>query len=109
MKAIVIPQNPGLPLREVEGENYRDLREGTNIKWIERVNTQALHDRGLAMMVDEDGHDRGLGLNLRAMVISGYPGPLVGDAIITGETQSYPIEFISMPEGTMAWAEGQLA
>lgn len=55
------------------------------------------------MGVDEDGHDRGFLPNIRAIMISRYPGPsgIVGDAILFGETSPPEVRWVSVPEGTL--------
>lgn len=101
MKAILVPQDPEKPMIEVEGSTVREIAHlYTNIDWLEKVDTRRMNDLNFCMVVDEEGackstHPR----NLRAGLISLYPGPIFGDALLLGTAWGDDgIDFISAPD-----------
>lgn len=64
-------------------ETMTSLKKRANIKYIEIVQMQTMHDHGFVMVLDEDGLDRRLPLNRRAQFLSTYTldHPIVGDAL----------------------------
>lgn len=110
MKAILIPADINVPMAEVEESGFRQLcKQFTNISWPERINTQALHDLNVVMVVDEDGHARSLDINMRALILSQYRGEfgLVGDALLLSETMaSEGITFTPVRKGVMREIQG---
>lgn len=103
MRAVILPADLNKPPREVDHFDWMQLyQEHSNIEWGERVNTPELQALGVVMVVDENGHDRLLGVNYRAHIISNYRNLLVGDAVLFGETQSSDgVNFTSVPSNTL--------
>ena len=111
MKAILVPRDLNQPIREVEGPSIPKLAQEhwdhPGGKWCERVNTTTMYDAGFMMVVDDDGHDHQLGMNLRAMLIAQYPGgPLVGDVFLACEERGeFGIDFVDVKPEVMRWVE----
>lgn len=87
MKVIVIPQDAREPIREVELDgsvlSFQQVREISNIQYMENINTKALQELELVILVDDDGFQRGLSINQRGMLLAQYPGGLlVGDIVV---------------------------
>lgn len=57
---------------------------------LELMGEKPSRDHIVAMLVDDDGHDRGLPINTRATVF--YDGHIVGDVLLIGEDRSNPYE-----------------
>lgn len=65
-------------------EQFDHLKQRAGgIEFPKIVKTQYLHDNGCVMVVDEDGHKKGLAVNRRAQFLSGYPldHAIRGDAL----------------------------
>jgi hypothetical protein len=104
-----IPANPSVkPSYDEIGPTMKDLQDAIGGGYFEFVHTRMLpmvDGVQLMMVVDEDGHAKGLPYNARAAML--YPGPtgIVGDAIIVGEAlvadeeQFYEPDVVGIPEG----------
>lgn len=83
MTAVVIPAD-GMPPREVEVEDWRDLGKAVG-GWIEIAPTPGAP---FTMYVNEEGKINGLPFNARANRLANryrtWEDPLVGDAVICG-------------------------
>lgn len=108
MKAILVPHDLTKEITEVEGESIRHLAQEhwdhPGGKWTERVNTTTMAEYNFLMVVDDDGRDHHLPVNLRALMISQYPGgdPIVGDVLLASETRfSGGIDYIDIDPGVM--------
>lgn len=92
MKAVLVTADPTKPMVEVEGSSIRELArehwDHPGGRYPERVNTVRMADFGFLMVVDDDGRDHNLPVNIRAMLIAQYRGgPLVGDVLLVCEAR----------------------
>jgi hypothetical protein len=82
IKAILIPSDERMEVGEPQERSIREWLEIANIKWLAVMNASS--DFNMAMVIDDDGHDRQLPWNPRAHFLCGYPvdHPIVGDTIM---------------------------
>jgi len=86
----------------------RELWEKAGIKWPCQVRTEAVRDIGFVMVVDDDGHDRGLRWNPRAQYLSQYPAEhgIVGGALFFSEAwdeDSMGIDLVDLTQTAQDW------
>lgn len=87
MKALLVPCDLSKPMEIIEAENWLGLiaLPSHNIQYGARVSSDRLSMIHVEMTVDDDGKQRELPVNYRAMLISHYIHvPLVGDVFLQG-------------------------
>jgi hypothetical protein len=111
---IIIPVERSDAIVYVTG-TLATLRKHANIEFGERVNTFNGRTHKFVAMVDSDGADKGYKLNSRAVILTGYPGRLLGDvllfseAIVEDEDGIPGIDYVNVDEGVMPWINENLA
>jgi hypothetical protein len=82
IKAILVPADEHIEIGELQEKSIKEWLEVANIKWMAFLNASSTMN--MRMMIDDDGHDRGLPWNPRAQFLCQYPieHPIVGDVIM---------------------------
>jgi hypothetical protein len=86
VKAILIPADLAKDSEEIDGPDFASLLRIADIDLMEIVRTPQMHNHlQVVMVVDDDGHRRGLPFNQRGHAVSAYPGDIVGNVLIMRE------------------------
>jgi hypothetical protein len=106
LKGFLLPSDETVKTGVYE-EALKDLLKRADIGMPEIVRTRHLADTNCVMLVDDDGHSRGLPVNRRAQFLSGYPlaHPIVGDVLFFGEAwndEDPGMDLVSIPADSLS-------
>lgn len=106
IKVLYIPADERVAATVIEGKMVRELLQMSEIDYLERVNTQTMHDHDMVMAISEDGRDRRKPYNIRAHFLSGYAPhlPIVGDAFFMSERRvDDGLDFADLSDKALAY------